>query len=42
MCIYLGITISTDGHLTEHVNELHARCDIINREIKVIEAKAQV
>ena len=27
------MTISTDGQLTEHIKELNARCDIINREI---------
>ena len=32
-CKYPGMTISTDGQLTEHIKELNARCDIINREI---------
>ena len=29
-CKYLGMTISTDGQLTEHIKELNSRCDIIN------------
>ena len=41
-CKYLGITISTDGQLAEHIKELNTRCDIINREICAIEAKTQV
>ena len=32
-CKYLGIIISTDGQLTEHIKELNVRCDITNREI---------
>ena len=39
---YLGMTISTDGQLTEHIKELTSRCDIINREISAIGAKTQV
>ena len=30
-CEYLGMTISTDGQLTEHIKELNTRCDIMNR-----------
>ena len=41
-CQYLGITISTDGQLTDHAKELNNRCDIINREICAIGAKTQV
>ena len=41
-CKYLGITISTDGQLTEHIEELKTRCGIINREICAIGAKTQV
>ena len=41
-CKYLGITISTDGQLIEHIKELNTRCDIINREICAIGAKTQV
>ena len=41
-CKYLGMTISTDGQLTEHIKELNSRCDIINREISAIGAKTQV
>ena len=41
-CKYLGITISTDGQLTEHIKELNTRCGIINREICAIGAKTQV
>ena len=41
-CKYLGVTISTDGQLTEHIKELNSRCDTINREISAIEAKTQV
>ena len=41
-CKYLGITISTDGQLTEHIKELNTRCDIINREICAIGVKTQV
>ena len=29
-CKYLGMTISTDGQLTEHIKEPNSRCDIIN------------
>ena len=30
-CKYLGMTISTDGQLTEHIKELNnSKCDIIN------------
>ena len=29
-CKYLGMTISTDGQLTEHIKELNSRCEIIN------------
>ena len=39
---YLGMTISADGQLTEHIKELNSRCDIINREISGIGAKTQV
>ena len=39
---FLGITISTDGPLTEHIKELNTRCEIINRNIIVIGAKTQV
>ena len=38
-CKYLGMTISTDGHLTEHIKELNSRCDIKKREISAIGAK---
>ena len=31
-CKYLGMTISADGQLTQHIKELNSRCDIINRE----------
>ena len=41
-CKYLGITISTEGQLIEHIKELNTRCDIINREICVTGAKTQV
>ena len=41
-CKYLGITISTDGQLTEDIKELNTRCGIINREICAIGAKTQV
>ena len=41
-CKYLGITISTDGKVTEHIKELNNRCGIINREICAIGAKTQV
>ena len=41
-CKYLGITISTDGQLTEHIKELNTRCNIMNREICAIGAKTQV
>ena len=41
-CKYLGITISTDGQLTEHIQELNSRCDIINREICAVGVKTQV
>ena len=36
------MTISTDGQLTEHIKELNSICDLINREISAIGAKAQV
>ena len=38
-CKYLGMTISTDGQLTEHIKELNSRCDIINREICALGTK---
>ena len=38
-CKYLGVTISTDGQLTEHTKELNSRCDTINQEISAIGAK---
>ena len=41
-CKYLGVTISTDGQLAEHIKELNSRCDTINREISAIGAKTQV
>ena len=41
-CKYLEMAISMDRQLTEHIKELNARCDIINREICAIGAKAQV
>ena len=41
-CKYLGITISTDGQLTEHIKDFTSRCDIINREIRAIGAKTEV
>ena len=41
-CKYLGMTISTDWQLTEHIKELNSRCVIINREISAIGAKTQV
>ena len=41
-CKYLGMTISTDGQLIEHIKELNTRCDIISREIYAIGTKAQV
>ena len=41
-CKYLGIIISTDGQLTEHIKELNVRCDITNREICAVWAKTQV
>ena len=41
-CKYLGMTISTEGQLTEHTKELTSRCDIINQEISAIGAKTQV
>ena len=41
-CKYLGMTISTDGQLTEHIKELTSRCDTINQEISAIGAKTQV
>ena len=40
-CKYLGITVSTDGHLTEHIKELNTS-NIINREICTIGAKTQL
>ena len=39
---YLGRTMSTERHSTEHIRELNARYGIINREIKVIGAQTQV
>ena len=39
---YLGMTISMNGQLSEHITELNTRCDIINREICAIGAKTQV
>ena len=41
-CKYLGMTISTDGQLTEHIKELNSRCDIINQEINAIGLKTQL
>ena len=41
-CKYLGMTIATDGQLTDHIKELNSRCDIINREMSAIGAKTQV
>ena len=41
-CKHLGITISTDWQLTEHIKELNTRCNPINREICAIGAKSQV
>ena len=41
-CKYLGVTISTDGQLTEHIKELNSTCDTINREISAIGVKTQV
>ena len=41
-CKYLGMAISTDGQLTEHIKKLKSRCNIINREISAIGAKTQV
>ena len=41
-CKYLEMAISMDRQLTEHIKELNTRCDIINREICAIGAKAQV
>ena len=41
-CKYLGMTISTDGQLTEHIKELNTRCDIINSEICAFRAKTEV
>ena len=41
-CRYLGMTISTDGQLTEHIKELYTRFGIINREVCAIGAKTQV
>ena len=32
-CKYIGITISKDGQLTEHIKELNSRCDIIIRNM---------
>ena len=40
-CKYLGVTISTDGQLAEHIKELNSRCDTINQEISAIAAKTQ-
>ena len=36
------MTISMDLPLTEHINELNIRCDIINRERCTIEVKTQI
>ena len=36
------MAISTDGQLTEHINEPNTRWDIINREICKIGAKAKL
>ena len=41
-CKYLGVTISTDGQLTEHIKGLNSRCDTINQETSAIGAKTQV
>ena len=41
-CTYLGMTMSTDGQLTEHIKELNSGCDIINWEISKIGAKTHV
>ena len=42
-CKYLGMAISTDGQLTEHIKELNSRCDFINQEIYTCNtAKTQV
>ena len=41
-CKYLGVAISIDGQLTEHIKELNSKCDTINREISAIGTKAQV
>ena len=38
-CKYLGMTISTDGQLAEHIKELNSRFDIINREICALGTK---
>ena len=42
-CKYLGMIISTDGQLTEHIKELKIQlnptCGIINKEIYAIRAK---
>ena len=35
-CKYLGMTISADGQLTQHIQELNSRCDIIKREINLM------
>ena len=34
--------MSMERHLTGHIKELNTRCGIINREIRVIGAEAQV
>ena len=39
---YLGRTMSTERHSTEHIKELNGRYGIINRETKVIGAQTQV
>ena len=41
-CKYLGVTISTEGQLREHIKELNSRCDTINQEISAIGAKTLV
>ena len=41
-CKYLGMTISKDRQLTEHIKELNTTYDIINREICGLGAKSQV
>ena len=39
---YLGMTMSADGQLAEHIKELNSRCDTINREICTIGATTLV